>query len=83
MRAISTLLDSELQQAMATTAGTAVGAPLFGLFAMQVGVLGDHWGFERVGRSQVGQGVAGRGMGGWGDGGIGRWLQLRAKRFWC
>lgn len=36
VRAISTLLDSELQQAMATTAGTAVGAPLVGLFAMQV-----------------------------------------------
>ncbi|KAG2422345.1 hypothetical protein HXX76_016105 [Chlamydomonas incerta] len=36
LRAISTLLDSELQQAMATTAGTAVGAPVFGLFAMQV-----------------------------------------------
>ncbi|GFR42466.1 hypothetical protein Agub_g3374, partial [Astrephomene gubernaculifera] len=35
VRAISTLIDGELQQAMATTAGTAVGAPLFGLFAMQ------------------------------------------------
>eukprot|EP00198_Chlamydomonas_reinhardtii_P000476 XP_001689811.1 predicted protein [Chlamydomonas reinhardtii] len=36
LRAISTLLDTELQQAMATTAGTAVGAPVFGLFAMQI-----------------------------------------------
>ncbi|GLI66055.1 hypothetical protein VaNZ11_009770 [Volvox africanus] len=36
VRAISTLLDTELQQAMATTVGTAAGAPLFGLFAMQL-----------------------------------------------
>lgn len=37
VRAISTLLDEELQQAMAATVGTAAGAPVFGLFAMQVG----------------------------------------------
>ncbi|KAG2490542.1 hypothetical protein HYH03_010936 [Edaphochlamys debaryana] len=36
VRAVSTLIDTELQAAMAGTAGTAVGAPLAGLFLMQV-----------------------------------------------